>query len=205
MANIAYFFGKDVDDEIPPTAGDLISAVVGGDVNAVLDILDHDSSPVHPDAVGQDGYSATYAILSLLLYRDKVQPVHFDFGSEDGLAGLLNSMWTMMMPPEKETINIELVLQMLLYKGGDVNFVQRDTDGNGYGILHLAAEIGACDFMEWMIKVQHANESIQAYNSLRTPLMVAAAKDQVLFDVTHTLITLGGGGEFYLFICLFIC
>jgi hypothetical protein len=123
--------------------------------------------------------SGMYAMLQMLLNMERALPKHSALTDFDGpFEQALKAVKKLIFGEHQEVVNVSLVLQMLLYKGGDVNVIKADPDGDGWGIIHHAADQGAVEFLEWLFTVGAKVNSRTTKNKY-TPLMCAARKDQV--------------------------
>lgn len=123
--------------------------------------------------------SGMYAMLTMLLHMEKAQPKHSALSKIEGPFEMaVNRVKKLIFGEHQDVVNVSLVLQLLLYKGGDVNIIRADPDGDGWGILHHAADLGAVEFIEWMFTVG-ADVNLRTTRRKFTALMCAARKDQV--------------------------
>jgi ankyrin repeat protein len=159
------------DEELTPS--DLVMAARAGNVNRVIDILQHPHHPIAPNAVDEEGQTALYAALMMVLNNEAVE-------SEDDLKDDLMTCWekfklkiTRCLKSTGQSAKLDLVIKILTYKGAFINWVREEKDGDGEGVLHVAAKRGAKSFISWMIK-KGANIDIKTGRDKKTPLMFAA-------------------------------
>jgi len=118
---------------------DLILAAKAGNYNTVIDILEHPFSPIGPNEVdANESITATYAaILSTLNLEQPVKKIELKVDVED----LLLSPWQRLMKRFRKKVlggKLDICIKVLLYKGGDINFVKTAKDEDGKGLLHVA-------------------------------------------------------------------
>lgn len=77
-----------------------------------------------------------------------------------------------------EDPNFDLVLRLLLYKGGNINYIKQDKDGDGLGIIHHTAQLGSLDFLRWLV---HKGIDIHARTTRtrKNALMIAVEKQHL--------------------------
>ena len=79
---------------------------------------------------------------------------------------------------------VDFVVKILLYKGGDIDFVKTAKDEDGKSVLHLAAMRGLNQSVEWILN-KGGDINIKTFIKKRTPLMLAAENDHI-----HTVLLL---------------
>ena len=89
---------------------------------------------------------------------------------------------------KKAAGKLDLVLKLLAYKGGDVNFLKQDKDADGEGIIHMAGNHGGHDMITWLHR-KGADFALRTSQLKRTPLMYAARANKV--DTVMLLLKLG--------------
>ena len=112
-----------------------------------MDILLHPTHPVSPNAINEDGITATYATLLMILKREVLDT---DV-SNTGLT-TWELFWKALKKKTKKEAKLDLVLRCLLHCGGKVNFQKIEASVDGMAIMHSAAEWGAVDMIEWLLK-----------------------------------------------------
>ena len=112
-----------------------------------MDILLHPTHPVSPNAINEDGITATYATLLMILKREVLDT---DV-SNTGLT-TWELFWKALKKKTKKEAKLDLVLRCLLHCGGKVNFQKIEASVDGMAIIHSAAECGAVDMIEWLLK-----------------------------------------------------
>lgn len=128
---------------------DLILAARAGNYIEVLEIVLHPSHPVSPNQLNEDGITATYATLMMILKREVLD-------SEADLANLglsrLERFWKALRKKVEVEPKLDLVLRALLYCGGKVDFQKMESGVDGTAVIHSAAETGALDMVDWLLK-----------------------------------------------------
>ena len=173
------------EDDLERDVDDLILAARAGNYLEVMDIVLHRSKPVSPNAVNQDGVTATYATLTMILKREVLD-------SEADLARLQTSgperLYQLLFGEKAVDPKLDLVLRILLYAGGNVDFKRIEGGVDGTAVMHNAVETGALDMIDWLIK---KGTSINIRTTLRqkTPLMIALEFNQL--EVMNLLLRRG--------------
>jgi len=164
---------------------DLILAARAGNYIEVMDIVMHPTNPVSPNAVNEDGMNAMYATLQMILKQELLD-------SETDLARLHMSKFQRFVKAMSRTKEIspklDLVLRALLYTGGNVDFRFIEPGVDGLAIMHLAAQSGALDMVDWLLK-KGTNVNIRSQLQQKTPLMVALEYNQL--DMVTFLLRMG--------------
>lgn len=128
---------------------DLILAARAGNYVEVMEILLHPTHPVSPNQQNEDGITATYATLLMILKREVLD-------SEADLANMglskLERIWKALRKRKESEPKLDLVLRALLYSGGKVDFQKIEAGVDGTAIMHSAAESGALDMIDWLLK-----------------------------------------------------
>ncbi len=136
----------------------------------VIDIVDHVLTPISPNATNADGESAFYTVLQMIMRNE---------AAEQEME--VRTCWQSITAKFGNSVKagkLDLVMKILHYKGGDVNFLKQDRDADGTAILHEAATCGANDLIAWLYR-QKAKFDIRTSQLLRTPLMHAAKANQL--------------------------
>jgi hypothetical protein len=115
----------------------------------VLEIILHPTQPVSPNQQNEDGITATYATLMMILKREVLD-------SEADLANIglskFERFWKAMRKKIELEPKLDLVLRALLYCGGKVDFQKMESGVDGTAVMHSAAETGALDMVDWLLK-----------------------------------------------------
>jgi ankyrin repeat protein len=165
---------EDEDDRVRDV-DDLILAARAGNYTEVIDILLHPTHPVSPNQVNQDGITPTYAAMQMILKSEVLD-------SDADLAMLQSSRWEKLyktlfkgsgLKPQ-----LDIVLRAMMYMGGDIDFDRIEPGVDGYAMMHSAAEIGAVDMMDWLLK-NGTPLNIRTTLQQKTPLMMALQYNQL--------------------------
>lgn len=136
---------------------DLILAARAGNYIEVLEIICHPTHPVSPNQLNEDGITATYATLMMILKREVLD-------SEADIANAGLSKWERFWKALKKKVELEpkldLVLRALLYAGGKVDFQKIEAGVDGSAVMHSAAETGALDMIDWLLKKGRKRDDI---------------------------------------------
>jgi len=138
----------------------------------VIDIVDHHMNPIGPNATNSEGESAFYVVLMMVLNNESAE-------SSSDLEQ--RSLWQKLKACIGNNIKagkLDVVLKILAYKGGDVNFLKKDRDVDGTAILHEAAQAGTVSMIGWLAK-RGARFDVRTSQLNRTPLMYAARSNQL--------------------------
>lgn len=174
--------GVDPYDRIKhPTLEDLVLAVRSGSYVEVLDYVFHITHPVGPNDVNEDGFTATYTALTMILKRE-VLDSDADFedlmlGPVQRIAKYLGLQSSSSSSSSVSNANMELVLRILIAAGGDINYRKYEQGQDGVAIMHSAAEMGAVEVMQWLMDMGTAVD-LRTSHRKRTPLMIALEHDQ---------------------------
>lgn len=175
---------EDEDDKVRDVV-DLILAARSGNYIEVMDIVMHPTHPVSPNLMNEDGITATYATLLMILRRELLD-------SEADLAMLGLSKWERFLKlitrKKENEPKLDLVLRVLLFKGGNVDFRFLEPSVDGVAMMHNAAEAGACDMIDWLLK-KGTDMNIRTSLQQKTPLMVALEFNQL--EVVNLLLRRG--------------
>ena len=122
------------DRERAPTVEDLILATRAGGFIDVIDIAMHDLDPVSPNEVNEDGLTATYVVLMMILKQEVLDSTG-DY--EDLTATTWSKMTKAMGVGNKKQIGqLQLVLRVLLFNGGKVDFPRLEAGVDGMTVMH---------------------------------------------------------------------
>ena len=163
------------EDEKVRDVDDLILAARAGNYIEVMDIVMHPTDPVNPNACNEDGMNAIYATLQMILKREVLD-------SETDLARLHMTKFQRFIKAlsRKKDLSpkLDLVLRALLYTGGNVDhrFIEPGVDG--LAIMHLAAQAGAIEMVDWLLK-KGTDVNIRSALQQKTPLMFALEFNQL--------------------------
>lgn len=173
------------EDERVRDVVDLILAARSGNYIEVMDIVMHPTDPVSPNAMNEDGLTATYATLLMILKREVLD-------SEADLAMLGMSKWErfckLFAHKKENEPKLDLVLRCLLFMGGNVDFRFLEPSVDGVAAMHNACEAGACDMVDWLLK-KGTDMNIRTTLQNKTPLMVALEHNQL--EVVNLLLRRG--------------
>jgi hypothetical protein len=139
---------------------------------SVIDVVDHVLNPIHPNATNSDGESAFYTVLKMVMNNEAAEAT-----SDLEVRSCMQKFNQWFSNGEKKG-KLDLVLKILFFKGGDVNFRKDDKDVDGTAILHEAAACGSINMIGWLLK-RKADFSLKTTNLFRTPLMYAARAGQM--------------------------
>ena len=118
-------------------------------------------------------------MLSILLFNEKAQTKNNSLTLiQTPLEEIMSSLKRFVFGKDREVVNLSVVLQLLLLKGGNLNIMRGEAEAEGWGIAHTAAEEGAGQFLDWFCSVG-GNPNLASEGKKYTPLMCAARKDQV--------------------------
>ena len=164
---------------------DLVLAARSGNYSEVMDIVLHPTDPVSPNAVNEDGVTATYATLQMILKREVLD-------SEADLAMLATSRWErvyrLVVRAKEMEPKLDLVLRALLYTGGNVDFKKLEPGVDGFATMHSAVEAGALEMIDWLLK-KGTDINIRTSLQQKTPLMLAMEYSQL--EVVNLLLRRG--------------
>ena len=173
-----WFRGHSIEETQEFYTGDLLNYANAGNYNMCIDILEHPFSPVGPNEVDTgENITATYAAIcaSMNLEKAPTKTINVDVDA------LFESPWSKFMKHFRKAVlagKIDFVVKILLYKGGDIDFVKTAKDEDGKAVLHLAAMRGLNDSVEWILD-RGADINIRTFIKKRTPLMLAAENDHI--------------------------
>ena len=140
----------------------------------------------------QDGNSGMHAMLTILLFNEKAQTKNNSLTLiQTPIEEAMSALKRFVFGKDREVVNLSVVLQLLLYKGGNLNIMRGDSESDGWGVAHTAAEEGSAMFLEWFCSVG-GDPNLPSEGKHYTPLMCAARKDQVILLVS-------------LLVCLLVC
>ena len=162
---------------------DLIRESRAGNVNGVIDLLDHDMYPIGPNDVNPEGVSAFFVCLTLILNNEGAD-VASDLVELSFFQRILR--WLNKRASEAK---LDLAVRILMHRGGDINFRKQERDGDGLAILHMAAENGATKMIDWLIK-KKAQINLKTTYLKRTALMLACRSDKL--DTVMMILRNGG-------------
>jgi hypothetical protein len=165
----SWFVGKDLGPKGEDnTVEELIKYTRAGKYAEVIDLTEHLTDPIHPNDINGEGITAFYSCLEMVMNNQAVESDENPFEKKTCWQSITHSFRNAAAAGK-----LDLVLKVLEYQGGDINFVRPDKDGDGYSILHAAAENGANTFIHWLHR-KGANFHILTSSIKRTPLMIAA-------------------------------
>ncbi len=81
-------------------------------------------------------------------------------------------------PKKAATAKLEFVLDILLHQGGDVLFASKEHGRDGVTVMHVAAEMGANEMIEWLL-AKGVSPNLRTTKLRKTPLMIAAECDKL--------------------------
>ena len=172
------YVGKDSKEDEEFTASDFVRAAKSGNYSKLIDIFDHPYSSLETDVVDQDeGVTAAYACLTMILSNQQAEE---DTNHDDTL-DFFQLAWIRFkryFNRKAAQSKLDLCLKILLYKGADINFVRIDKDGDGEGIIHLAAQRGATSFILWLLSKKGDVHVVTARDKM-TALMKACQSDKI--------------------------
>ncbi len=172
------YTGKDSKADEEYTAADFIRAAKSGNFSKLIDIFDHPYSSLATDVVDQDeGVTAAYACLTMILGNQQAEE---ETGNDDTL-DFFERIWLRFkrfFNRKAAQSKLDLCLKILLHKGADINFVKIDKDGDGEGIIHIAAQRGATGFITWLLS-KKGNLHIVTARDKMTALMKACQFDKI--------------------------
>jgi len=142
-----------------------------GQYNNVIDIVDHHMNPIHPNAANSEGESAFYTVLIMIMNNEAAE-------SNDNEDRSVIQKLTACLRNKVKAGKLDIVLKILAYKGGDVNFLKKDKDVDGTAVLHEAAQAGATNMIGWLAQ-RGAKFGIKTSQLKRTPLMYACRANQL--------------------------
>lgn len=162
--------------DIKFTIADLMQAVNDQDIYMMLDVLYHPSYPVSVNEVDINGESPLYRILT-----DTMQNAFDKVEEDDGDALIFtpSPFWVPRSMRKKATKmrgKKEWVIKILLYAGGDINFISHTKAFEVGSLLHFAVEKNLFAYAQWL--VENRNCEVICYTTMlnRTPLMLACLK-----------------------------
>lgn len=162
---------------------DLIRESRAGNVNGVIDLLDHDMYPIGPNDANPEGVSAFFVCLTLILNNEGAD-VASDLMELSFFQRILR--WLNKKASEAK---LDLTVRILMHRGGDINFRKQERDGDGLAIMHMAAENGALKMIDWLIK-KKAQVNLKTTYLKRTALMLACRSDKL--DTVMMILRNGG-------------
>ena len=167
-----FFLGTNTNMEIEYQVDDLIRESRAGDYNAVMDIISHEVTPIGPNDANPEGVSAFFTTLTMVMNQEGA-----DISADLVGVSLLKRIMRWISKRAAGS-KLDLVLRILIYKGGDVDFIKKDRDGDGMAIMHYAAAQGALKMIEWLVQ-KKAKINILSTSLKRTALMLAAKADRL--------------------------
>ena len=172
------YTGKDSKEDEEYTASDFVRAAKSGNYSKLIDIFDHPYSSLATDVVDQDeGVTAAYACLSMILSNQQAE----EETDNDDTLDFFQRIWLRFkrfFNRKAAQSKLDLCLKILLYKGADINFVKVDKDGDGEGIIHIAAQRGATGFITWLLSKKGSLHVVTARDKI-TALMKACQFDKI--------------------------
>lgn len=166
------------------TVAELIEATRRAQYNRILDILDNGYDSISPNDEDDDGDSAFSTALMMVLCNEQNE------SDEDDTIDDL-TFWQrikLKFSRKSRLMQLDLIVSIFLYKGGDVNFIRSDKSFDGYAIMHHAAQKGSIEMIKWLLS-KKANINIKTSVKQTTPLMLAAAGGHI--DVVMYLLRNG--------------
>lgn len=122
---------------------DLIQAAQAGNYNLMVDILEHPFCPIGPNEIDpNENITATFA--AILSSFKLEQPVKKKIEIKVDVEDLLLSPWQRFTKRFRNKVlggKLDICIKILMYKGGDINFVKTAKDEDGKALLHIACGI----------------------------------------------------------------
>jgi hypothetical protein len=119
---------------------DLIQAAQAGNYNLMVDILEHPFCPIGPNEIDHnENITATFA--AILSSFKLEQPVKKKIEIKVDVEDLLLSPWQRFMKRFRNKLRggkLDICIKILMYKGGDIDFVKTAKDEDGKALLHIA-------------------------------------------------------------------
>ena len=172
------YTGKDSKQDEEYTASDFVRAARSGNFNKLIDIFDHPYSSLKTDVVDVDeGITAAYACLVMLLSNQQAE----EETNDDDTLDFFQRNWIKFkrfFNRKAAQSKLDLCLKILLYKGADINFVKVDKDGDGEGVIHIAAARGATGFITWLLSKKGNIHLVTARDKM-TALMKACQYSKI--------------------------
>ena len=171
------WFGSEFDREFEQSADVLRASCLNGRYNEVLDTLE--DGDFTPNTVNSLGDTALYAVALRALGQSAEELDHDDDENEIAIG-----CWAVFKRKVKKCFKkkspsgkLDLILKILILRGGDVNFIRipKDKTEDGEGLVHDAAKWNRQMMVEWL-ESHYANFNVVTTLLRKTPLMLAAEK-----------------------------
>ena len=154
---------------------DLFNVCRIGNYNTVMDILE--DSDITPNDTNVEGISPFLMVLNMILNNEAAENSDQDVDQDFTMWQRMKTFMYRYFRKKVVGAKLDMVLKILLYKKGNVNFIKQEKDGDGFAALHNAATLGSVGFITWLIS-KNANPTLCSLYG-KTPLMCAAAGDKI--------------------------